>query len=150
MASSPDMFDIQASNVVELGTDSDLCSEEEPESWIRYDFKTLRVAPTSYSIRSDEWAYPRSWVFEVSNDGSDDPWEIVDRRYDTNDLKGPYLTHNFAISDPPREGFRFVHLHQTGQNRRAGDDLDITSLEVFGTLSFDKNATNELNTLLRF
>ena len=46
---------------------TDFCSDDQPNSWIRYDFKGLRVAPTSYSITiSDPHGFPRLWVLEVS------------------------------------------------------------------------------------
>ena len=122
-------------NVVELGTNSCLCINNGPNAWIRYDFKGWRVAPTSYSIRSDNCAYPKSWVFEVSNDGSDSSWKVVDRRENNGDLNGDYLTRNFALSYPPGEGFRFVRLRQTGKNHGGNDYFLLTSLEVFGTLS---------------
>ena len=125
---------------VDLGTNSDFCSHAEPNSWIRYDFKGRRVAPTSYSIRThDGPGYPRSWVLEVSNDASDGSWKVVDRRENNEDLKAKYVTRNFPISDPPGEGFRFVRLRQTGKNHTGNDGLRITSLEVFGTLSSHKH-----------
>ena len=119
---------------VEFGSDSRFCSENKPNSWIRYDFKGRRVAPTSYSIRSDDWRYPRSWVLEVSNDGRDGSWDIVDRR--KNEVwNGRYAIQNFRISAPPSQSFRFVRLRQTGKNYLGSDDLVLSSLEVFGALT---------------
>ena len=132
-ASSTGVWDLK--NVVELGTNSWFICNNESNSWIRYDFKGRRVAPTSYSIRSYDCSYPKSWVLEVSNDGSDDSWKVVDRRENNEDLNGKYLTHNFAISGSPSEGFRFVRLRQTGKTHDGDDYLVLTSLEVFGTLS---------------
>ena len=122
-------------NAVELGTDSFFLSNNETNSWICCDFKGRRVAPTSYSIRTSDWSFPKSWVLEVSNDGTDGSWEVADRRDDNFDLNGEYQTRNFAISDPPRWSFRFVRLRQTGENHEGSDYLHITSLELFGTLS---------------
>ena len=127
-----------AKNVVEIGSDSNFRTRDESSPWIRYDFKERRVAPTSYSIRKDtRGGYPRSWVLEVSNDGSDSSWQVVDRRDDNQDLNGRYVTHNFAINSPQQGSFRFVRLRQTGKNHAGNDGLRITSLEVFGTLSLE-------------
>ena len=125
----------RAQNVVELGTNSFFCSNNEPNSWIRYDFKERRVALTSYSIRTECGYYPKSWVLEVSNDGSDESWEVVDSRGENEDLNATHVTCNFTISARPGGGFRFVRLRQTGKNHGGYDYLDLTSLELFGTLS---------------
>ena len=124
-----------AKHAVELGTNTYFLSNEEPNSWICYDFKERRVAPTSYSIRT-AWSdsNPKSWVLEVSNDGSDGSWEVVDSRENNEDLKGRRITRTFAISTRPHGIFRFVRLLQTGKNHDEGDILILTSFEVFGTL----------------
>ena len=123
-------------NAVEFGTNSKFSTVVEPNSWIRYDFKERRVALTSYSIRThDGTNFPRSWVLEVSNDGSDESWQVVDRRTDNFDLKAKLVTHNFPISDPPCGSFRFVRLRQTGKNHGGSDSLFLSALEVFGTIS---------------
>ena len=132
-ASSVSSNSYQAKNAVELGTDSFFQSNSEPTPWICYDFKRQRVTPTSYSIRTVACCCPRSWALEVSNDG--EKWEAVDTRNNNEDLNAEYVTHNFAISAPPRGSFRFIRLRQTGKNHNGNDYLAITSLEVFGTLS---------------
>ena len=130
-------------NVVDLGSDSCFYSNDSPNSWICYDFGGRRVTPTSYSIRSHPyWGdenYPKSWVLEVSNDGSEGSWKAVDSREDNNDLNDKLVTCNFAISAPPSVAFRFVRLRQTGKNHcpdlEGSDVLAIGSLELFGALS---------------
>ena len=104
---------------VDLGTNKRFCSIDEPNSWIRYDFKGRRVAPTSYSIRSHGTSpsFPRSWVLEVSNDASDDSWKVVDRRENNADLKAEYVTRNFAISDPQRSPERRLPLRPPPPDR---------------------------------
>ena len=120
-------------NAVDLGTNSQFGSESRPDQWIRYDFKGMRVVPTSYSIRSHRGCSPSSWVFEVSNDGSEGSWKVVDRRENYHALEDKN-THNFAISGKPGGSFRFVRLRQTGKCHGGYDDLFLSSLEVFGSL----------------
>ena len=125
-----------AKNAVELGTDSRFFTEVKPNQWICYDFKERRVAPTSYSIAvGNTRNIPRSWVFEVSNNGSEGSWVAVDHRDENEDLKTGSITCNFAITPPLHESFRFVRLRLTGRNHYGIDQLVLTSLELFGTLS---------------
>ena len=97
------------------------------------------MTPTSYSIRSSGYGpgsgHPKSWVLEVSNDGSEDSWKAVDSRKDNNDLNDELLTRNFSLGTPPSGAFRFVRLRQTGENHWGSDILAICALELFGTLS---------------
>ena len=154
--------DYEPGNAVDLGSDSDFASKNSPQSWIRYDFKGRREVPTSYSIRSGQHAYPKSWVLEVSNDESDvcsDPrrrnldqflritgtghafhvdgkkWVVVDRRTDNFDLNDRNVTRNFVLNTPPSGAFRFVRLRLTGTNHYGDDSLRIGALELFGALS---------------
>ena len=122
----------EAKNAVELGTNSHFWSNCEPNSWICYDFQRRRVTPTSYSIRTDNCACPRSWVFEVSNDGSEGSWVVIDHHSD--DVNAKSATCNFVISPLPRGRFRFVRVRQTRTNHDGNDILALSSLEVFGTL----------------
>ena len=83
----------------------------------------------------------KSWVIEVSNDGSS--WTEIDRRENNNDLNDEYATANFKISKVPSESFRFFRLRQTGMNHYGLIDgcdfyvVTLSSLEIFGTL-FEK------------
>ena len=125
-------------NAVDVWTDSYFASSNEPNSWICYDFKDRRVIPTSYSVRSYWNAsgdHLKSWVVEVSNDGTENSWKEIDRRDNNNDLNGKHVTANFKISRVPNESFRFFRLRQTAKNHQDRYYLAMTSLEIFGTLS---------------
>ena len=131
-------------NVVDLGSDAHFCSNSAPDSWIRYDFKKWRMTPTSYSIRSYSggpgYNHPKSWVLEVSNDGIDGSWEVVDTRENNKDLNNSLVTCNFEITAPPSGAFRFVRLRQTGKNHCGYDELEICAFELFGALCADERA----------
>ena len=123
-------------NAVDFGTDLVFRSANEPNSWICYDFKPRRVTPTSYTIRTygggNGLNHPKSWVFEVSNDGK--AWSVVDRRENTTGLNNCHVTCNFSINPVPQTSFRFLRVRQTGRNHQSTNFLCLTSLEVFGTL----------------
>ena len=126
-------------NAVEFRSNFDFMSQNLPDSWTCYDFKGRRVTPTSYSIKSYGYGpgggHPKSWVLEVSNDGSEGSWKVVDSRENNEDLNSSHVTRNFAVSAPPCGEFRFVRLRHTGKNHFGNNDLVICSLEIFGALS---------------
>ena len=89
------------------------------------------MTPPSYSIRSNGggtgFNHPKSWVLEVSNDGSDGSWAVVDSRKSNSDMND-----QFAIANSMSGAFRFVRLRQTGKNHKGNNHLDICALELFG------------------
>ena len=133
-----------AKNVADLGANSYFYSQDEQNSWICYDFKERRVIPTSYSVRTYFWTavgggpyayhHLKSWVIEVSNDGTENSWTEIDRRANSEDLRSKHATVNFTVPHVPSEGFRFVRLRQTGKNHWNRCVLCLDSLEIFGTL----------------
>ena len=115
-------------------------SQDLPNQWCCYDFRGRRVALTSYSIRScASWGlggdHPKSWVLEVSNDGSEGSWVVVDSRTNNDDLNDLFVTCNFEISAPLSGAVRFVRLRLTGKNHGGNDQLAFSRLELFGVLS---------------
>ena len=128
-------------NVADLDGDSIYCSNDVLDTWICYDFKQMRVTPTSYSIRSHCHGYPgyfnlKSWVLEVSNDG--DVWDVVDSRNDNYELDDENVTCNFQIPEGRcKSKYRFIRIRQTGPNHRTKLTLyyvTMSSFEVFGRL----------------
>ena len=107
-------------------------------SWICYDFKSRRVFPTSYCIRS---IYDgglgssnlKSWAFEGSNDGQS--WCVLDHRENDSSLNARNVTMNFTVtSTESPSSYRFLRIHQTGVNHANTNRLALSSLEVFGRL----------------
>ena len=119
----------QAKNAADLGTESYFWSDDEPKSWIRYDFRGQRVIPCGYVVgTSPESGRLKEWVFEGSKDGIS--WVELDRREEMESFMIKY----FQISPVPREKFRFIQFKQTGANGYGTCDLMISSLEIFGNL----------------
>ena len=131
----------QPKNAADLGTTSQYWSDFRPNAWICYDFKERRVIPKSYSVMSGDWerdfCHLKSWVIEVSNDGTANSWTQIDCRRRNNDLNGEFALCNFKIPRVPSEGFRFFRLRQTGKSHDHHNGFALSSLEIFGTL-FEK------------
>jgi hypothetical protein len=87
----------QARNATDLQTDSYFLSQNAENQNLSYDFKNMRVAVTHYFLRSIgnsvNGSHLRSWVIEVSDDGSN--WKEIDRRENDNHLNG--LNHSFGF-----------------------------------------------------
>ena len=125
-------------NAADLESGDYFQSNWEPSPWICYDFMDRRVTVDCYSIRSYDRGpgnyHPKSWVLEVSNDGSERSWRQVDTRDDNFDLNARDVTQNFEVRNYLREAFRFVRLRQTGKNHGGDDNLLLCSLELFGSV----------------
>jgi hypothetical protein len=109
-------------------------SQNEANSWIRYNFNNIHVVPTHYSILSRPYEpndyHPRSWCLELSDDGNE--WTEVHRCTDNSDVKGNSIIGTYEVSKSVK--CRFVRLRQTGKNHSNRDYLQLSGLEIYGTL----------------
>jgi hypothetical protein len=106
-------------------------SQRAPGQWLCYDFNAMRVRPSHYSLRTADGSFPRSWVVEGSNGGSD--WIVLDRRDNVDDLCAKRTTRAFDVARP--DVVRMLRLRQTGENFYGDDALWLTAFEVFGSLT---------------
>ena len=136
-ASSVEGNDAEPKNIADLNSPRIFWSRDERNSWIRYDFRTMTVIPTSYSLKTYSgwlgWNHLKSWVLEGSANGYG--WEVLDQQDDNDDLNRSNATQHFTLSHPPTHGFRFLRLRMTGENHRDTDELVLCALEIFGTLN---------------
>lgn len=111
-------------------------SNDLKDSWICFDFKNSRVIPSSYTIRSENYAagisHPKSWVIEVSNDNCS--WEIIDEWKDCAFLNGESLIHTFDIRKPLKNEVRYIRMRQTGPNWYGQNCLVFSAFELYGSL----------------
>lgn len=129
----------QPKNVVDLGTDSEYYFQDNGEEmWICYNFKSRRVIPTSYSVRSCRdnpgGCHLKSWVLEASNNGAKNSWTEIDRHEDNYDLNSEFAIANFQIPRVPSECVKFIRLRQIGPSHKGNYSVAFTSLEIFGTI----------------
>jgi hypothetical protein len=89
-----DSRDCAAKNVADLEGNSYFLSVDRPSQSICYDFQRRRIKVTHYTLRS-RWngrvggENPKSWVIEVSDDGTN--WTEIDRKVDNAELNGKNL-----------------------------------------------------------
>jgi hypothetical protein len=124
-----------AKNVADLHADTEFFSSKDPNQWIGYDFKGMRVKPTAYAVRPYHSGGPgghnlKSWVVEGSNDLQD--WFELDRRVNNGDLNAGNEVKTFGIASDVR--CRAVRLRQIDLNHKGTHVMLISGLELFGKL----------------
>ena len=105
----------QCHQVTDYGWNNYWRTDDEPNSWICFDFKDKTVSLTKYSLKSDGagGGHLIQWVIEGSNDGG--TWEELDSR-NTQDLNGKYITKTYDCQRTRSESYRYLRLRQTGKN----------------------------------
>jgi hypothetical protein len=129
---------VAAKNVLDFENDTLYLSENAAGRMIGYDFKTMRICPTHYSLRSNSnpagGAHLKSWKIEVSNDISGGWVEIDQRMRDQKLNKGRYTSALFPIQSPPKRCYRYIRLTSIGKNWDSSNWLYLAGFEVFGDL----------------
>lgn len=115
-------------------TDKNYYRASRADSYITFDFKSMKVKVTNYSIKSN-WNGPdafhmRSWEVEVSND--EVIWKKIDERKNCQDLNGKLLTGTFDVL--PNGYSRYVRVHQTDRPWGRGDHIWFFYMELYGFL----------------
>ena len=109
-------------------------TNDEPGSWLCFDFGESRVIPTDYTMKSYNCStpHPKSWVIECSNDNSS--WETVDEENNCSYLNGANIVHTFKMNHPSSKEFRYIRIRQTGTTWSGNNHLVIDSFEIYGKL----------------
>jgi hypothetical protein len=124
----------QPQNAADLETASFFHSRDYPGEWMCYDFKDMRVAVTSYILRSS--GYPRdtwhlkSWVIEGSEDSA--KWVELDRRENDETLNGAKSVGKFEVRNVIES--RFIRLRGTGPTSNGHSVVLFEAFDVFGGL----------------
>ena len=121
--------------VIDFSWSNYWASNNSPNSYIRFDFKTYRVQINAYSLKSRSESpgggHPKSWVIEGSNDGT--KWDIIDYQHNSNDINGSRLVHTFQLSEMS-QSFKYLQMKLTSENHRGDNFFNLTNIEFFGKL----------------
>ena len=104
-------------------------SVNEPSQSLCFEFRSYRVAPFAYTVRSGRQYHMKSWVIEASNDGV--TWKSIDGRENNSDLNERYRAASFEIARIG-EPSRMVRIRQIGKNHANNDILEVSGFDVFG------------------
>jgi hypothetical protein len=123
-----------AKNVADLGNDSFFHSANKSNQWICFDFKTMKIRPTHYSVRTHgggpDFHHLKNWVIEGSADGTS--WNEIDRHENNTDLNSSLAVKTFSVCKV--DTFRMIRLCQIGRNHGEQNYLIFTAFELFGSL----------------
>ena len=119
--------------VVDNDTNS-FISKNEPDSWILFDFKDMKVLLDNYQLTSygngSNAYHLKSWVLEAFDD--EDEIEMIDFRKNCDDIRGSFKSETFNVSqEKPR---RFIRLRSVGKDWFGHDYLVLSKIEFFGVL----------------
>ena len=107
-------------------------TNNEPDSWIKFDFKERKVLLDRYTLKTHNWpegpSNLKNWVLEVSDD--DNNFIPIDRQENCDLLNGKLKTATFEVS--PSTPARFVRLRQTGKNWFGDNFLYLNQIEFSG------------------
>jgi hypothetical protein len=120
-------------NVADFANQTCGHTTNEANSWIGYDFKTMRIKPTHYSLRSRRDVngyYMRSWTVEGSIDGQS--WIELDRRENTTGLIGLGANVTFSISKLFE--IQMIRVRQLDTNTSGDHWFCINAIEIFGII----------------
>ena len=118
-------------NIVEED-DKDFVTNNEPDSWIKFDFKERKVLLDRYTLKtynhSENDDHLKNWVLEVSDD--DNNFTEIDRHENCGLLNGRLRTATFEVSHSTPA--RFVRLRKTGENWGGSNFLFLNQIEFSG------------------
>ena len=119
------------SKIVNFDNNTNFWTHNEPDSWIRIDFKKMSLIPSAYSIsgRCDhDYNQLQSWVLEAL---SGKTWVVIDEH-----IEQPLSTKvpvTYYLKDITQR-YKSFRLRQTGPNTYGDYDLVLSRIELFGTL----------------
>lgn len=123
-------------NVADFESDTRYYSKDEPNQYIMFDFKDMRVNPTHYMIRTQgcgaNCCHMKSWVCELSEDGTE--WIEGDRQKDSSNLNGSFMVGVFPIKTEVPLKYRYIRIKQIGPNWFNDNRMIMCGVEFFGTL----------------
>lgn len=123
-------------NLVDYLNNNYYSSNDEPDTFICFDFKDRPIQLTNYAIKSHSsrpnYCHLRNWVIEVSNDNEN--WETVDYHSNDSRLNGSNITAIFKVNKELSDFYRFIRLRQTGYSWHSDYYIYFYFIEFFGKI----------------
>jgi hypothetical protein len=109
-------------------------SQNVPDSWLMFDFHSMRLFVTHYELKTYKsgagYSHLKSWV--LRGKVGHDRWVDLDRRSETVDLNGKSRIGTFFLKMPTE--VTAIKLIQTEPNHAGDHYLILTSVEFYGEI----------------
>ncbi|KAK8878451.1 hypothetical protein M9Y10_005224 [Tritrichomonas musculus] len=109
-------------------------SNDEPNSWICFDFKNMRVSLSHYTLKTWFWGpnfqHLKSWIVEGSDDGRE--WTELDQREDEESLNDALAFRRFKCL--MRVTCRYIRIRSTDVDHSGSNLLILNAVEFYGRL----------------
>ncbi|EAY20607.1 F5/8 type C domain containing protein [Trichomonas vaginalis G3] len=130
------------SQVIDYKWNSHWVSDNQPDQWIKFDFKQIKYQITGYSLKTYNYVadgnHLRSWSLQASANDTD--WVDIDHQVSNSDLNGRSKIAFFKCKIP--SNFRFCRLIQTGYSWCDSNMLALTNIEFYGQLTPDPSMSS--------
>lgn len=130
------------SQVIDYNWTSHWVSSNQPDQWIKIDFKQLKFSIVGYSIKTYNYVsggnHLKNWSLQVS--ANDNEWVDVDHHISDETLNGKSRVAYFTFRMP--SSFRYIRLMQTGKTWCDSDMLSFTNIEFYGKFKPDPSLMN--------
>lgn len=111
------------------------CSQNNPNSWICFDFIKQKIVLTDCQIKSWDWTEnwnPKSFTIEGSLDNNS--WDVLDEQKNCPYLKDNLVVHRFTVSNQTSKEYRYIRFRQTDKNWVNNDYFSFKRIEFYGEL----------------
>ena len=120
--------------VIDYSWNSHWVSNNEPDQWIKFDFKQLKLQITGYCIKTYNYVaggnHLKNWSIQMSANDSD--WVEIDHHSVDETLNGKSKIAYFNLRNPST--VRYLRLLQTGRTWCDSDMLSFTNIEFYGKM----------------
>ena len=102
----------------------------ESSPFLAIEFKDIAVRVTGYRIKTGHYGFPRSWVIEASQDGSEGSWEVIDSK--TTNLNRSNTFSELFVCRAPSRFYPHIRIRQTGKNAFGTDCFTLSGIALYG------------------
>lgn len=114
-------------------------SNNEPNSWLKFDFINRKIKVSAYSIMSHGYENKKNnrlknWCIEGSNDEIE--WNLIDERKNVESVADKSAEYTFFVNqnDEENDFFRFIRIRQTDVNNSNNYRMVFAAIEFFGSI----------------
>ena len=106
-------------------------SNNSPNQTITFDFKDRKIKLESYTIKSANSCFMKTWDVVGSNDNLS--WQNIDKQIENNSLNGDSKYDTFQVNGI-KQPFRYIKIIHSGPNHGGCNKFKLNRIELFGEI----------------